>query len=415
MPGSDAPPALSLAERDRRWAGLRKIMAGRGVDALIVGSFQGRERLESYLIDDFLDSIVILPAASEPVVLAFATGRISRAFESASRGITPWVRDICVGFGGAKVAEVLTERGLERGRIALVGFGATAPGETEGLIPLGFWRNLTEALPDAEIDDMTRPFTDFILVKSDEELALLRHAAAVSERACRAMIETARPGASEAEVFAEIMAEIYRAGCDARYPTLSLQSGPANIGWGVPRWLVRAEPPRTLAAGDLVQAEIHTCYGGQESQVQMSVALDPVSAEAARCEAVVGEAYAAGLAAVRPGAAFADIVHAMEAPIRDSGCWSKTPLAHTLTFGSTGFTAVNRDQIEHLGEEAWIEGRTVPGIRRGDLEMVPGMSLELEPNACLGACRVNIGSAVLVTETGAEALNDLPTRVHHVG
>ena len=42
------------------------------------------------------------------------------------------------------------------------------------------------------------------------------------------------------------------------------------------------------------------------------------------------------------------------------------------------------------------------------------MSVEIEPNACLGACRVNIGGAVVVTETGAEALNDLPTRVHHV-
>lgn len=414
MPESNAPPVLSLAERDRRWTGLREIMAERGVEALVVGSFQGRERLESYLIDDFLDSIVILPAASEPVVLAFATGRISRTFESASRGIEPWVRDIRIGFGGAKVAEVLTERGLERSRIALIGFGPTAPGETEGLLPLGFWRNLTEALPDAEIDDMTRPFTDFILVKSDEELALLRHAAAVSERACRAMIETARPGISESDVFAEIMAEIFRSGCDARYPTLSLQSGPANIGWGVPRWLVRAEPPRTLAAGDLVQAEIHTCYGGQESQVQMSVALDPVSAEATRCEAVVDEAYAAGLSAVRPGASFAHIVHTMEAPIRDAGCWSKTPLLHTLTFGSTGFTAVNRAQIEDLGEETWIEGSNTPGIRRGELQMRPGMTLELEPNACLGACRVNIGGAVLVTESGAEALNELSTRVHHV-
>ena len=414
MTSGDAP-VLSLAERDRHWAGLRAIMDRRGVDALIVGSFQGRERLESYLIDDFLDSIVILPAASEPVVLAFATGRISRTFESASRGIEPWVRDIRVGFGGAKAGEVLAERRLDRGRIGLVGFGPTAPGETEGLLPLGFWRNLIKELPDAQIEDLTRPFTDFVLVKSDEELALLRFAAEVSERACRVMAETARPGVSEAEVFAQIMAEIYRSGCDARYPTLSLQSGPANIGWGVPRWLVRAEPPRVLATGDLVQAEIHTCYGGQESQVQMSVALDPVSDEAVACEAVVGEAYASGLAAVRPGAAFADIVHAMEAPIRDAGCWSKTPLLHTLTFGSTGFTPVNRGQIEDLGDEAWIEGQNTPGIRRGDLVMRPGMTLELEPNACLGACRVNIGGAVLVTETGAEALNDLPTRVWHVG
>jgi len=45
--------------------------------------------------------------------------------------------------------------------------------------------------------------------------------------------------------------------------------------------------------------------------------------------------------------------------------------------------------------------------------VVPGMSLELEPNACLGTKRVNIGASVIVTETGAEALNDLPTRVFH--
>ncbi len=43
------------------------------------------------------------------------------------------------------------------------------------------------------------------------------------------------------------------------------------------------------------------------------------------------------------------------------------------------------------------------------------MTLELEPKACLGACRINIGGAVLVTETGAESLNDLPTRMYHVG
>jgi Xaa-Pro dipeptidase len=42
-----------------------------------------------------------------------------------------------------------------------------------------------------------------------------------------------------------------------------------------------------------------------------------------------------------------------------------------------------------------------------------GMTLEVEPNACIGTKRVNIGGAVLVTGNGCEALNDLPTRVHH--
>ena len=85
------------------------------------------------------------------------------------------------------------------------------------------------------------------------------------------------------------MREIYRWGCETRYPNLSLQSGPDNIGWGAPRWALRAEPPRVLERGDLVQAEIHTLYGGHEAQVQMCVALDPIDDVLARCERVAAE------------------------------------------------------------------------------------------------------------------------------
>ena len=42
------------------------------------------------------------------------------------------------------------------------------------------------------------------------------------------------------------------------------------------------------------------------------------------------------------------------------------------------------------------------------------MGLELEPNACLNTHRVNIGTGVLVTGYGCEALNELPSRVFHV-
>ena len=41
------------------------------------------------------------------------------------------------------------------------------------------------------------------------------------------------------------------------------------------------------------------------------------------------------------------------------------------------------------------------------------MVLELEPNACIGMQRVNIGAGVLVTSGGCEELNVLATRVHH--
>src|SRR6185436_13191481 len=131
-------PQLTLAERDRRYAGLRALMSAQGFDAIVVGSFQGRERLESYLIDDFLDSVVVLPLKSAPAMLAFGGSRISRIFERQRRGHDVWVPDVRMSAGGAKVAEVLKERGLGKGRIGIVGFGATAPGEMEGLLPLGF-------------------------------------------------------------------------------------------------------------------------------------------------------------------------------------------------------------------------------------------------------------------------------------
>jgi Xaa-Pro aminopeptidase len=415
-PGEKTPeagPQLTLAERDRRYAGLRALMEKQGFDAIVVGSFQGRERLESYLIDDFLDSVVVLPLKSDPVLLAFGGSRISRIFESQRRGHDVWVPDVRLSAGGAKVAEILKERGLARGRIGIVGFGPTAPGEAEGLLPLGFHTNFVKALPDATIGDFTLAFTDFMLVKSAQEIALLRFAAKVSEEACKVMMEVSRPGVSEASVYAETVREIHRWGCDLRYPFFSLQSGKDNIGWGVPRWSLRAEPPRILETGDLVQAEIHTIYGGVEGQVNMSVALDPVDDVVRRLQDVARESYEAGLAAVKSGVTFASVVQAMEQPLAKAGCWSKTPLAHTLTFGATGFTPVNREQLAGTRDEA-IEGSARPGIRRGDLVLKEGMSLELEPNACLGMVRVNIGGGVLVTSRGAEELNSLATRVRHV-
>ena len=111
---------------------------------------------------------------------------------------------------------------------------------------------------------------------------------------------------------------------------------------------------------------------------------------------------------------FRSIVETMESPLRRAGCWSKTPLLHTLTFGATGFSPLNREQLKGTREEA-TEGRIKAGVRRGELVLLPGMTLELEPNACLGMKRVNIGGAVVVDRDGCEELNVLSTQMRHAG
>ena len=145
----------------------------------------------------------------------------------------------------------------------------------------------------------------------------------------------------------------------------------------------------------------------------MSVALDPVDDIVRRLEAVARESYEAGLAAVKPGVTFASVVQAMEKPIAAAGCWSKTPLAPHADFRldrlHAGQPRAARGHARGAGR-----GRRQPGIRRGELVLQEGMGLELEPNACLGMVRVNIGAGVLVTSRGAEELNTLATRVQHV-
>jgi Xaa-Pro aminopeptidase len=196
-----------------------------------------------------------------------------------------------------------------------------------------------------------------------------------------------------------------------RYPEIVMNSGPHTLAWGPPRWTTRAEPPRRFERGDIVCAEIMPTYGNQEVQVQMSVALDPISATLHTCEQVARESYAIGLREVRPGLAFPDLVDAMAEPLRVAGCWAYTPLVHSISpHFLLGRTRVNMDKVD-LGVRYVGPAGDFRPVR--DVPLQAGMVLALEPNACIGDHRVNIGGTVIVTPDGCEELNQIPTRLTH--
>ena len=87
--------------------------------------------------------------------------------------------------------------------------------------------------------------------------------------------------------------------------------------------------------------------GNQEVQVQMTVALDPLDEENRTCERVARASYAAGIKALKPGITFADLVTAMEEPLKSAGCWGYTPLVHSLgPHFLAGRTTVNMEQVK---------------------------------------------------------------------
>lgn len=128
-------------------------------------------------------------------------------------------------------------------------------------------------------------------------------------------------------------------------------------------------------------------------------------------------AYEAGLQHLRPGKTFAEVIEAMEAVLDRPDVWYLTPLIHSMNpmvcIGRTG------KNIEALpGQEFFQQLGSQIGtsrIRGGDVVLEPGMVFEFEPNACLERHRVNIGGTAIVTENGAEPLNEISTQMRLAG
>jgi Xaa-Pro dipeptidase len=403
------PPVLSLAERDRRWARVRTLMRERALEGILVAGFRAREMYETYISDDYNEGCVIFPLEGDPVVITWAHLRVMRARWSAERGAKLWVADYRVATSGAGVAEVLREKRLAEASLGVVGLASQAPTEIYGAIPASFWGELTAALPKARWQDISEELSHLMLIKSEEELAQVRYAARAAEAACKVIVEVAAPGVGEEVVFAEATREMLRHGIGLRYPMIVMNSGPHTLSWGPPRWTTSGEAPRILARGDLMQAELMPMCGNQEVQVQMTVALDPLDEENCKCERVARASYEAGVKALKPGMTFAELVAVMEEPLRSSGCWGYTPLVHSVgPHFLAGRTSVNQDQakldVRFVGPNA---------VRARAAVLEPGMVFAFEPNACLGHHRVNIGGTVIVTASGCEELNHIPTSVTH--
>ncbi len=332
-----------------------------------------------------------------------------RAKWSEERGHALWVDDYRVSTNGTSAAEVVREKGFGSGRIGVVGLRSQAPTEWHGAIPANWWQEFTAALPGAVFEEISERFSHLMLVKSDEELAQVRYAAMAAEVACRVVAEVTEVGVGEEVIFAEATRAMLLHGIGVRYPAIVMNSGPATLSWGPPRWTTRGEAPRILQRGDLMQAELMPLCGNQEIQVQMTVALDPIDAINQTCERVARESYDAGLAILRPGLPFAELVTAMTEPLKVAGCWAFTPLVHSV--GPHFLAGRPRINMENVNLGVRYADTNPPRDRQAIVKA--GMVFAFEPNACIDRHRVNIGGTVLVTDAGCEALNTIPTRVTH--
>ena len=407
-------PYLSLRERDRRWAALRAMMAREDMDCLIAFGLKGREHYEGYVANEYIEGLAILPREGEPAVVSWHPKMVIRRQGKGLDARRFWIGDARIGPYGREVVAFLRERGLARGRIGAVGLSVGEAGSPGGIVGYGDWKVVLEALPEATLVDATWQMREVMLVKSEEELCVLRHCAALGERACAAMLAVAKPGASEHALYAAIHDAIHAGGGVSHDPFLIMTWGAEDIGWAEPAWIVQGGPPRRMEPGDLVMAELFPAYGGLETQQQVSVALEPVPEILRELGGAAEECYRAGLAALRPGNTFNGLWGAMLEPLRARDLWSLTPMIHSVAplgwVGGMGFNLERMpEQLQH-----W-RGCFPLAMGDRDFTLLEGMSFAFEPNACAGQRRVNVGGTVVVGRDGPIELNNLPNRFHIVG
>lgn len=405
-------PPLTDATREWRWGRIRRMMADRDVDAMLVVD----DDASSYL-SDISGAMLLFPLDGEPVAFTPFDGgalRVDKLMKSEAAGIESWVRDRRISQGTlADVVDALKEKGLQNARIGTFGVEVTNVFRrvSGNWRPGGMGDGLKAQLPGVSLVELWNEFMDVWLVKNDEELAMLRKAAAGLELGAALFRDACVPGNTLLEVNLASLAEPSRYGLNMGHTWTG--SGPDG-GRGI-RWMERGMQSPVLEAGDLVVGEYHAECGPMQAQTGITVSVGEPSPKKRELAALCRESYEIGLETMRPGLRFGELAEAMAEPNRRAGAWQLSPLIHTLNPSEAVSTITEGIKGERgfPGVEERFAGRRLPelGGNRPDLVIQESMTFQIEPNSAYEKTVMGIGGTVIVGADGVEELNPLTSRM----
>lgn len=408
-------PRLSLGERDRRWDGLRKRMIFAGVDCLVIFGNDiywdmGLANLRYATgTGAKMGSTGLFFLGDDPVVYN-AVPHMSRPFHL-QESLQDWVTDIRVARGIADIAAELRDRCLDRSRIGIVGFSSA-------ILPASVFvggevQALESALPNAHFVDFGYAFQEMRMVKSEEELRIMRLGGVVARKVIDAMVAAARPGVMEAELYADMVhAQIANGGEPNIFNLMT--SGPVehpkNELWHLLHGGDQPASPTTrpLADGDLVISEFHTKYAGYLVHTEYTVHVgDRVPRQLQRIWDVAVECLDISQEMMRPGATLREVWEAVRLPAKKAGLeWVE------LGFHAMGLASPEFPTVVY---EPGFGVDTLNGHGIGDLELEAGMTFGNNIDLFDPTWKPDVGCVLsdfmVVREGGAELLVGTPRTI----
>ena len=246
-------------------------------------------------------------------------------------------------------------------------------------------RFIEAAFGGASVQAAEPLFAELRMRKDADELAKMRAAVAIAERAVLNTLPQLRAGLTEREVASELVVQTLRAGADAELPFAPIvASGPNGA---LPH---ATATDRRLQAGDLVTLDWGAAKDGYVADLTRTYALGETAPELKRIYDLVQAANAAGVAAARPGVTCASV----DAAARQ-----------VIAAGGYGEYFVHR-----VGHGLGLEGHEDPSMHgQNETVLAAGMTFTVEPGIYVpGLGGVRIEDDVVVTAAGAESLSSLP-------
>ncbi len=213
-----------------------------------------------------------------------------------------------------------------------------------------------------------------IILKSQEEIDIMREAAVVTKAMLKELPSIIVPGMSTKDIDDYVEETILK---NNMIPAFKGYGGfPACACVSVNDEVVHGIPSkkRKLLEGDIVSVDLGTIYRKYYSDAARTYGVGNISEEARRLITVTEQSFFEGLKFCKPGFRLSDVSHAIQETVE-----------------AAGFTAI-RDYVGHgigraMHEDPQIPNYGKPG--RGP-KLVPGMVLAIEPMINQGSCEVDV-------------------------
>lgn len=370
---------FSGAEIEARLKQVRSELARRKLDAAIFASPENVFYLTG--LDHwgyFAPHLLLVPHEGENVLITRAMERVSVEKQVRSARFR--------GHADSETAADMLARVLKELRLE---------GKSLGLEywTLGLSFGLASSLKDqlaARWSDISGLADGLRLVKSAEEQALMRRAAAISDKAAEAAIAAIGDGARERDVAAACTAAMIREG--GHPPGFGPFIRPGNrLGEEHATW-----GDDTYRKGEPVFLELSACLSRYHAPLGRLVHIGSIRDEDARIAAVVKRAFKAVVSAIRPGTTARVVYAAWQDVVDDAG------LSHYRRHHCGYCVGIGLPP-------SWTGGNSVTGLRHdSDLEIRTGMSFHIL-SWLMGSGRGDdfLSNTVLLTDNGPEVLTRL--------